>query len=659
METGNVVEFIDSQKIICAAVLEIKSLRLRLLTENNREVKLVASRLTHRSRQNLDPAMGREKLAAALKEIAVRRRALSEQINIRELWEVLNSEQVWIDLATMTAFCFPDATDGDHESAVIRAFFNDRLYFKFNLDQFFPHSADQVEQMYARREAEARVERLVGQGSAWMQKVLEGRSPSSPEDAEAICDMLASYYLFEKESPHRELVRSILKKAGIASPSAIFTFLTRVGVWHPDENLDLLRYDIKAQFSVDVETYTHTLCRNADVVLNGRRDLRNLPMMTIDGPSTQDFDDAVSIVQEGDHFVVGIHITDVGYFVAKDDPLDQVARERGSSIYMPDGKISMLPARLSEDVCSLKAGQDRPAISTLVRITPQAEIIDYEIVPSLINVQHQLTFQDVDAMVDADPLMAAMYAIARSYRKQRMDNGALLIDLPEINVWLQPDGSPMVSCVNRESPGRMLVSELMILANELAARLLAERHLPAIYRSQAEPRERLFDADGGTLFQNWMQRKQINRFLLNSIPERHAGLGLPSYVTATSPIRKFSDLVNQRQLRSATGLENPYTQEQIDYLIASTEEIMGNVARVQSRRQRYWLFKFLQLRTGQKEEALVLFKRREGYIILLQNYMLECTLSGANGITLRPEDLIQVTLQHVSARNDVVTVYFG
>ena len=139
METGNVVEYIDSQKIICAAVLEIKALRLRLLTENNREVKLAAGRLTHRSRQCLDPAIGREKMAATLKEIAARRRSLSEQVNIQELWEVLNSEQEWIDLPTMTAFCFPTDTDNDHEAAVIRAFFNDRLYFKFNLDRFFPH----------------------------------------------------------------------------------------------------------------------------------------------------------------------------------------------------------------------------------------------------------------------------------------------------------------------------------------------------------------------------------------------------------------------------------------------------------------------------------------------------------------------------------------
>jgi exoribonuclease-2 len=136
-------------------------------------------------------------------------------------------------------------------------------------------------------------------------------------------------------------------------------------------------------------------------------------------------------------------------------------------------------------------------------------------------------------------------------------------------------------------------------------------------------------------------------------------LGLPSYVTATSPIRKFFDMVTQRQLRAAAGLEKPYTREQIDTIISACEEPMMQVGRIQYRRQRYWLLRYLQGCIGQKEEALVLFKRRDGYVILLQKYMLECRLSGADGVTLRPEDLIQVTIQHVHARNDVITVVLG
>jgi len=199
----------------------------------------------------------------------------------------------------------------------------------------------------------------------------------------------------------------------------------------------------------------------------------------------------------------------------------------------------------------------------------------------------------------------------------------------------------------------------MILANDLAARFLSGRNLPAVFRSQPEPRERLFDRDQGSLFQNWMQRKQISRFALTSTPEAHSGLGLPAYVTCTSPIRKYYDLVTQRQVRAGLGLETPYSTQEIDLTIASLAETMALVGRIQFRRHRYWLLKHLEGHIGKKCEAILLNKRRDGYAILLTDYLLECNLSGAEKIALKPEDLIQVTIQHVNARNDVINVYFG
>ena len=121
METGCIVEYIDRQKIVCAVVMEAKDKRLRVLNEINREVKLSANRLSHSSRDRLDPVQGREKMVEALKRVATRRENLSSQVDIAELWEVLNSEQEWIDLATMTELWFPNHPSPDHESAVVRA----------------------------------------------------------------------------------------------------------------------------------------------------------------------------------------------------------------------------------------------------------------------------------------------------------------------------------------------------------------------------------------------------------------------------------------------------------------------------------------------------------------------------------------------------------
>ncbi len=659
MELGNVVEFIDTQKIICGVVLDKKNLRLRLLTEHNREVMISLTRLCLKTDQSLDINMGRDKLVTTLKKIAGHRRTLSEQIDIQSLWQVLNSEQEWIDLLTMTSFCFPDATNDDHVSATLRAFFNNRLYFKFKPDGFFPHTVTQVEQITDQLGKAARQERLIHDGAAWLQNATNGGQVSAPKDAEAIVEILSSYFLFEKESPRAVVAKAIYKKAGVDSPMAIFNFLVHIGIWKPDENLDLRRYQIPIEFPEEVEIQASNLYRSSATVTNGRQDLRDLALMTIDGPSTQDFDDALSITKEKDDLVLGIHIADVGYHISKADPIDQEAMARASSIYLPDQKIPMLPPQLSEDLCSLKAGQERPAISTLIRMTPNAKILDCRIVPSIVSVKQQLTFQEVDAMASENETFKMLNALAQQYREQRMDNGALSIDLPEVNVWLDGNGRPNLTTVDRVGAGRMMVAELMILANDMASRHLSQKKMPAIYRSQPEPRERLFSRDKGTLFKNWMQRKHINRFKLGSIPEPHSGLGLPGYVTGTSPIRKYTDLVTQRQLRAAAGIETPYTQEEIDTIIAALEAPMAKVGRTQYARHRYWLLKYLEGCIGQKKEALVLFKRRNSFIVLLQEYLLECTLSGAQGISLKPEDLVHVTIQHVNARNDTIDVYFG
>jgi exoribonuclease-2 len=205
----------------------------------------------------------------------------------------------------------------------------------------------------------------------------------------------------------------------------------------------------------------------------------------------------------------------------------------------------------------------------------------------------------------------------------------------------------------------MLVAEIMILANWLMARFLSENGMPAIFRSQPDPRERLYRGEDGTLFQHWMQRRLLNRFVLGHAAEKHSGLGLAAYVTATSPIRKYFDLVTQRQVRAVLGLEEPYSAEDVDGILQDLSMPMSRVGRLQVGRQRYWLLRYLERRIGQKEEAIVLVRRRHSYQVLLTDYMLECDLPITGGFELKPEDLIQVTIQNVSARKDLVSLTIG
>ncbi len=661
MESGSIVEYIDRQKITCAVVLEVKNQRLRLLTESNREVNLSANRLSHKCKTRLDLSMGRMKMVHVLKDIVGQRKALVDRIDIRELWEVLNTEQEWIDLGTMTEFCFPDNPNDNHESAVIRAFFQNRLYFKFGHDRFFPNTQEHVERKIAHEREIARRNRIIQEGGDWLANVLISEDPGVPENKIEIVNLIREFYLFGKDSRYFDLAKAILARAGIDPDEEVFNVLVKLNVFEENENVDLYRFGIPTDFSTGVNQCAAVLIAShrGSLHAGGRRDLTMLPLMTIDGQSTLDFDDAISIENIGDHYRLGVHIVDVGHFVKKGDCIDQEALSRGSSIYMPDRKIPMLPSGLAEDLCSLKAGELRPAISLFVTIDRFYDISHYEILPSVINVSKQMTYFDVNIIADENEDIKILRNIAENFRQERMAAGAVQITLPDINVWIGADGEIAVSKINRESPGRMLVSEIMIMANWLKARFLAEHQVPAIFRAQTSPRERLYKGNKGTVFQNWMQRKLLSRFVLTPGPENHSGLGLNAYVTATSPIRKYFDLATQRQIRAVFGFEKSYTTGEIENIIQVLEEPMGYVAKIQFNRHRFWLLKYLEKHIGQKEEAIVLYKKRNNYQILLTEYLIECELPLSSGVSLKPEDLIQVTIQHANARKDVVSVFMG
>ena len=666
METGNIVEYIDRQKITCAVVLEAKDQRLRLLTETNREVKFSANRLSHQCKSGLDLSMGRDKLVNILKETADKRNALINHINIKELWEILNTEQEWIDLATMTEFCFPNNPTGDHESAVLRAFFGNRTYFKFNADGFFPYTKEQVEIIAKRAKEAAQRDRIIESGGAWLNRIVnENANTIDPNLSETVSEyikILKSCVFFQKESPHYALGQAMLARAGIDSANTVFQALVKAGVIDQNENVDLYRYEIPTTFSDEVWQHATELTHSNRGILTGnkRKDLTGLPLITIDGQATLDFDDALSIEDQGDHYLLGVHIADVGHFIQKDSIIDRNALSRASSIYMPDQKIPMLPPCLAEDLCSLKSGEVRPVISIMAKLLPSAKVIDYEIFPSLIRVKSQLTYYDVNLVAKDKKEFAILFDIAKKFRQRRLAERAIQITLPDINVWIDNTGEITVNHINRESPGRMLVAEIMILANWLMANFLAKHNVATIYRSQAGPRKRLYKNDEqGTLFQNYMQRKLLSRFVLGHKPEHHTGLGLNAYTTATSPIRKYFDLVTQRQIRAILGLESFYTPEEIEHIIQLLKQPMNNIAKIQHNRQRYWILKYLETRIGQKEEAIVLYKKRNNYLVLLPEYMLECDLPPSAGTKLNPEDLVQVTIQHVNARKDVLYVFMG
>ncbi len=658
MKKGNIVEYIDQQKIICAVILQEKNGKLKLLNENNREVSFSEKRLSHISGVCLDTSIARDAIAAHLKELALTRQKLSQAIDIKELWEILNEESDDIDIPTMTLFCFDPPLTFDHESAVIRAFFHDRLYFKFNKLTFTSYTPEQVKIKKRQIKEAEKKEILIRKGAAWVNDILNNKKTGNTAVDKNIIDILKSYYLFNHNANSFLTARDIIKKSVLNSPEQLFNVFVKAGIWDQHTNIDILTMQIPTVFSQDVlkqgEKLTGTLINFFDDPL--RKDLTDIPLITIDGQSTLDFDDAISLENTDTGYTLGIHIIDVDAYIKSNDPIDLAARDRASSIYMPDDKLPMIPPSLSEGLCSLKENEIRPGISTIIKMNRFFEIQDYTIVPSIIKVHKQMSYAEANLLNGKNDPITTLYKIATLLREKRLKAGAIQITLPEVNVWLEENQEIGYLKIDRENPSRMLVSEMMIFANSLMAEFLANNGMPAVFRSQAPPKQRLFKGIETSLTLNFMQRKQLSRAIVGTEPEIHSGLGVKAYATATSPIRRYHDLLTQRQIKAIFGYDKAYSKAELENILQTISVTIANAGRIQGARKRYWIIKYLESKKGSAYEALVLDCYRDHYNVLVKEFMLETKLP-PSGIKLAHGDIIQVTIQHADARRGQLSLF--
>jgi len=658
MIKGCIVEYIDQQKIIAAVVLQEKKGKLGLLNENNREVNFSEKRLSHISRDCFDTSLTRQSIVNKLKKLAQNRNNLSKNINILEIWELFHEEPEEIDISAMTAFCFDPPVNSDHEAAVIRAFLQDKLYFKFSKMVFIPYTLEQVEERKRQIKRVEKQERQIQKGAAWINDVLNNKNGSSTNADHDIINILKSYYLFNNDSNFKMIARSILKKSPLNSAEQLFNVFVQAGIWDQNENINILAMQIPTFFSKDVLEQEKQLAATQINFFDDplRKDLTNIPLITIDGQSTLDFDDAISLENTETGYTLGIHIIDVDAYIKHDDPIDIAARDRASSIYMPDDKLPMIPSNLSENLCSLKENAIRPGISTVVKMNRFFEIQDFKIIPSVIKVHKQMSYAEANLLNGQNDPITSLYKIATLLREKRLKAGAVQITLPEVNVWIEENQEIGYSKIDRENPSRMLVSEMMILANTLMAQFLANNDMPAVFRSQTEPSQRLFKGIETSLILNFMQRKHLSRAIIGTKPKAHSGLGVKAYVTATSPIRRYHDLLTQRQIKAVLGYGKAYSKEELDYILQTVSINIANAGRVQALRKRYWITKHLESMRGCTYEALVLDCYRDHYNVLIKEFMLEAKLP-TGGIKPKNGDIIQVTIQHADARREQLSLF--
>jgi exoribonuclease-2 len=660
IKPGARIEFFESKRLLCAVCLEVKNSRLLVLTEQDREANVSMKRILHIDDGLLDISHSRIQLVAILQEAAARRQHLMGRISVEELWDLLHQEDEGFDCRDLAEICFSEEVTSDHTSAVFRALLTDSIHFKLKGGLFYANSPKKLEQIRIQHERQAQKEKELAEGSRWLEGVWKGEAVAEPENRERYLQMLTDFCLFGTEASDYQQIKKILAMAEVPVPQGIFPLLVKLGVWTEDENLYLHRFGIQENFPAEVLDSANQLME--DLGSDGgewgddsREDLSSLPIFTIDGPMTRDYDDALSIRPVAGGVEVGIHIADAAAFVFPDTVLDQEALERINSLYLPDTRIPMLPTLLSEDVCSLKQGEKRLATSLLARFDQNDQLQDYRFALSCIRVQRQLTYSEANELVTTEEDLGRLYRLCTRLRRRRIKQGALLLPLPELRIWINSNNEIQIATVDRETPAQLMVSELMILANGLAAEALAANKVPAIYRSQGKPQEIVIGEGTDDLFLNYLQRRYLSRAELSIEPKPHSGLGMNAYTTWTSPIRRYMDLVIQRQLKSMVQDKSPvHTPEDLDPIISRITIGQSRTLQIKKEWTRYWVLKYLERQQIKFVDALVLNQGRRTYNLLIPDYLLEASMPLEEGRGLNPGDHFRVEVVRANAREEIL-----
>jgi len=405
--------------------------------------------------------------------------------------------------------------------------------------------------------------------------------------------------------------------------------------------------------------------------LKNRRDLRDQTIVTIDGADAKDLDDAVTVTKlENGNYKLGVHIADVTYYVTEDSPIDREAADRGTSVYLVDRVIPMIPHRLSNGICSLNPQVDRLTLSCEMEITPDGEVVSHEIFQSVIKTVERMTYSDVNKILtDKDeellerykslvPMFELMEELAQILRTKRMNRGAIDFDFKEAKVLVEEDGKPTDVVIRERSVAERLIEEFMLAANETVAEHFHWLDVPFIYRIHEDPKEdklrRFFEfiTNFGYLVrgtanavhpralqeiieevQGKPEEMVVSTVMLRSMqqakydPESlgHFGLSTEFYTHFTSPIRRYPDLIVHRLIRTylIEGQLDPATREKWNALLPDIADHSSKMERraVEAERETDELKKaeFMADKIGEEYDGIISSVTNFGMFVELPN----------------------------------------
>ena len=542
----------------------------------------------------------------------------AKEIDLSEVWEVTVDEQVAMSVEEIADLYFDSGVGPPAMVAMILHLDHGSDYFVQRDGHHLPRTQEDLEALRARRRREAEN----AEAARTLMAALEAHTLPEPMSRlhESLMGHIRGFAVHGDEYTRSYAAHSLLRDASDGTRDLqrrAFDLLVGAGVFSVDESLELHRSEIEDEFPTAALNEAESIRNDSNSDERERLDLTDLEIFTIDDADTRDRDDALSVERVDGGYRVGIHIADAGAIVPVDGEMNAEADRRMATLYIPERSIPMLPPAFVHDVGSLDPDQVRRAVSLLVSMDESGQVQDYEIRPSLIRSRAAISYVEADAAIADEShrwhaALLPMSDLAQALLARREQAGAINVNREEMVIKVTSPTDIDVRVVARSTPARDLVSEMMVLCNSLMADFCKVREIPASYRSQSAPDVSdldLFDEEGVlrplTRLQRFRLMRRFAPAIISVTPTPHVGLGVDTYIQATSPLRRYPDLVMQRQISHfLTNGELVYSADDISSVAKRAEVQMRELSRIEEARRRYWFLKYLMLtRLGAPEEA--------------------------------------------------------
>lgn len=534
-----------------------------------------------------------------------------------------------------------DPEDGWLRVALLIKIKQERKRFQQKKNQFVARSVADIQKLEEEEERKQEQKRRLTKEATWAEDLREDKLPViSPEEKEHWNQFLQrvwNYLRYLESSQEKEYVKTLFhcqNQEQIVTERRLLHILSLAGFETSWGYLILSRVEAQATVSDDELSAISTL-KERDV--RGSRfnleteDDTALLTYTVDNADTRDYDDAVSLEELDEGFLLRVHIADVASFIEPGSPLFHKGESRMSSLYTIKETYPMFHPDLSENVFSLKESVDRPVLTFEIQVNGEGERVNSRIYRSIINVNRNLTYEAVDqAIAENDPYWTAVFKICLGLKQTRIDNGSLELERTEIKMDISDPDAIQIKEIRENTPASLSIEELAIFANHQAASFCNQHELLCLYRNQPpySVNRQIEEGEKLTLRDIHIQPARIG-----TIPEGHSALGLDCYMQVTSPIRRFLDLINQGVIFAQMATqESSYSSDDLLNWARLGEEVQREYTQVERLLSDHWKIKYLEQNRDEVYEAQFFRSLRGGKLlinILKVQLIVECVADEA------------------------------